>query len=209
MEVKVAKEQMDVILKMDEYLKDILRQDSSKLWENTFTKRQIDKRKGGGMFSLRDHIRAMVYSMLSYGTVWDRISSDTESETGYISSVDEIFCNYEPEKLLKCSPEQLRDKLKEIRCASQYTRKQMEALISVNIPKLMEFKKSYGGIDTYYHELIQSTGTMLPLIKNLSDSASEDKMSQMDVALVCEYLKNVGYDVAKPDRHIRPLTARR
>ena len=27
-------------------------------------------------------------------------------------------------------------------------------------------------------------------------------MAQMGAALICEYLKNVGYDIAKPDRHI-------
>ena len=28
------------------------------------------------------------------------------------------------------------------------------------------------------------------------------KLEQMNVALVCEYLRNVGHDIPKPDRHI-------
>lgn len=62
---KIKKGQADVICRMDEYLRSIL--PSDKLWENTYIKRQIDKRNGKGSFSINDHIRAMVYSMLSGG----------------------------------------------------------------------------------------------------------------------------------------------
>lgn len=90
----------------------------------------------------------MVYSMLSSGTVWDRVAKETDSKTGYITSVDRIFHGYNPKELLTCSPEQLQEQLRENHLASQST------------------------------------------------------LAQMDVALVCEYLRNVGYDYPKPDRHI-------
>ena len=57
-------------------------------------------------------------------------------------------------------------------------------------------------IDSYYDNFIQKDKTLIALVKTLSDVASKDKMVQMGVALVCEYLRNVGYDIPKPDRHI-------
>lgn len=202
MNIEITQNQAEVICKMDEHLRSLLQNDTDKLWENTFIKSQIDKRHMDGVFSLNEHIRAMVYSMLSSGTVWNRISQQADTETAYINPVDKIFCGYKPEELLACSPEQLRDELKKIHCASQYTLNQMNALISVDIPKLITFEKEYGTIDNYYNEIIQSDKTLITLVKILSDTTSKDKMAQMGIALVCEYLRNVGYDIPKPDRHI-------
>lgn len=200
--IEITQGQAEVIYKMDEHLRSMLQDDTDKLWENTFIKSQIDKRSMDGIFSLSDHIRAMVYSMLSSGTVWNRISRKADTKTAYINPVDKIFCNYNPEELLICSPEQLRDELKKIHCASQYTLKQMNALISHNIPKLITIEKEYGTIDNYYREFIQSDESLVTLVKTLSETTSKDKMTQMDIPLVCEYLRNVGYDIPKPDRHI-------
>lgn len=200
--IEITQEQAEVICKMDEHLRSILQNDTGKLWENTYIKSQINKRSMDGTFSLSDHIRAMVYSMLSSGTVWNRISRKADTETAYINPVDKIFYNYNPEELLTCSPEQLRDELKQLHCASQYTLKQMNALISDNIPKLITIEKEYGTIDNYYREFIQSDESLVTLVKTLSETTSKDKMTQMEIPLVCEYLRNVGYDIPKPDRHI-------
>lgn len=56
-----------------------------KLWENTHIKHQIDRRENGDVFSLRDHIRAMVYSMLSSESPWERM------ETALILKQEELF----------------------------------------------------------------------------------------------------------------------
>lgn len=78
----------------------------------------------------------------------------------------------------------------------------MDALIHTNIPKLLRWEKQHGSIDKYYRGFIEKSQPPKSLIQKLSDSASPDKLAQMDVALVSEYLRNVGYDIPKPDRHI-------
>lgn len=122
----------EIIDKMDRYLrKELTEKNSNMLWENTYIKRQIDKRKQGGVFSVQDHICAVVYSMLSAGITWERVNGKIDNETKRIIPIDDIFCQYEPQQILQFSPEQLRDKIKELHFASQYTLKQMQALISV------------------------------------------------------------------------------
>ncbi|MFQ7319337.1 MAG: hypothetical protein ACLRO0_11230, partial [Massilimicrobiota timonensis] len=59
-----------------------------KLWENTHIKHQIDRRENGDVFSLRDHIRAMVYSMLSSESPWERMENSIDIETGRIIPLD-------------------------------------------------------------------------------------------------------------------------
>lgn len=173
-----------------------------KLWENTFIKHQIDKRNSREIFSLSDHIRAMVYSLLSSGIVWDRIENEIDLTTGKILSIDEMFYQYDPNYLLKCEPTKLSDAIKEIGCASQYTRKQMQALIDVNIPRLIHLEQHYGSINNFYQRFIDIDKSLKTLTLVLSNENSVYKMAQMGAALICEYLKNVGYDIAKPDRHI-------
>lgn len=198
------------VQRMDEHLrKDLLWKSGQaqldKLWENTYIKRQIDRRRAGGEFSTSDHIRAMVYSMLSSGIVWDRVSPHIDKATKQLTPIDEVFFQYDPERLLKCDPEGLTEEIKQLHCASQYTRKQMEALIHTNIPKLVQLEKQYGSVDVFYQKYINEDSTLKSLVKALSCENSDCKLVQMGEALVAEYLKNVGYDIAKPDRHIRRI----
>ena len=202
--------QATAVQRMDEHLRNSLLQKDGqtqldKLWENTYIKRQIDRRQAGGEFSTSDHIRAMVYSMLSSGIEWDRVSAYVDKATKQLAPVDEIFCQYDPERLLQCDPAQLRDEVKKLHCASQYTMKQMEALIHINVPKLIQFEQEHGSVDAFYQEYIGGDSTLKSLVKALSAENSDYKLAQMGEALVAEYLKNVGYDLAKPDRHIRRI----
>lgn len=203
MESEITAEKAVLIPKMEQHLRDeLLKEEPQKLWEESFIKHQIEKRNKGNSFSMTDHLRAMVYSMLSSGVSWDKVASDIHPDTKCIPSVDEIFCNYDIEQLLNNTPEQLRDKVKGINCGTQSTLKQMNALLSFNIPKLLEIEKEYGTVDTYYQKFVQIDKTLKTLVITLSSSDSKDKMVQMDVALVCEYLRNIGYGIPKPDRHI-------
>lgn len=207
---KSIKSAAETVLRMDEQLRnDLFIKDGvlqeKKLWENTHIKHQIDRRNNGERFSVNDHIRAMVYSMLSSGTKWERVEKSIDIKTGRIISIDEIFHNYDIDYLLQCDPDILADEIKNLGCAGQSTRKQMKALVSQNITKLISLEQEYGSIDSYYQKFIDKDTTLKTLVKQLSDPQSEDKLAEMAEALVAEYLKNVGYDIAKPDRHIRRI----
>lgn len=174
-------------------------------WENTFIKKQIVKRIEGNFFDIQDHIKAMVYSMLSTRSKWSRLKKYFDIDTGEIIEVDKIFGNYRPEYILSCNPDELVEQLKSIVVASQSTAKQMRELISVNIPKLLEFERNYGSIDNYYRTFIEKDNTLKSLVHNLSDSKSEDKFSEMAVSLVAEYLRNIGYDIANPNSYTKTI----
>ena len=200
--------QMEIQLRTNLLLKDGQIQEK-KLWENTYIKHQIDRRNSKDLFSIRDHIRGMVYAMLSSGIAWERVEDSIDVSTGKIKVIDEAFHQYDPDVLLTCSPEELSDRVKHLHCASQSTKKQMSGLIHTNIKKLKQIEKVYGSIDTYYQEFIDKDCSYKTLIRTLSDSNSKDKMVEMGEALNAEYLRNVGYDMAKPDRHTRRILGSR
>lgn len=203
-----------IIEKMDEQLRSsLLFRDGKiqykKLWENTHIKKQIDRRKNGHIdFTLPEHIRAMVYSMLSSGISWERVEKSIDETTGRITAIDKIFHQYAPEYLLACKGDDLAEQIKEIGCASYSTRKQMNGLIHTNIEKMIRLQDKYGSIDRYYQKFIEMDSSIKLLVRNLSNSSSEDKYVQMGEPLVAEYLRNVGYDLAKPDRHICRILGR-
>lgn len=197
-----------IVNKMDEHLRDILllkngKVQYNKLWENTYVKRQIDRRNNGHIdFSIQEHIKAMVYSMLSSNMSWECIEKNGGGVSETIISIDEIFHQYNPEYLLSCIEDEIVDKIKKIKCGSYNTRKQMKGLIHTNIGKMIKLQKKYGSIDRYYQRFIEIDDSMKLLVRNLSCPYSQDKYIQMGEALIAEYLRNVGYDIAKPDRHI-------
>lgn len=77
------------------------------LWENTYIKHRIDKRNMKEPFNLEDHIRGMVYSMLSSNSAWKRVDKGIDKRTGRILSIDKIFRDYDVNFILKSSPEEI------------------------------------------------------------------------------------------------------
>lgn len=190
----------EIIDRMDKMLQQRLTE--KQRFENTHIAKQIERREQGEIFTLADHIRGMVYAMLSSGIPWKKVEGGIEEKTGRIPALDEILCNYEPDMLLSADPSDLRNEIKAHGWASQSTLKQMTGLIQTNIQKLIGFQEESGSIDAYYQRFIEKDSTYQSLITNLASLGSKDKFAEMGEALTAEYLRNVGYDMSKPDRHI-------
>lgn len=200
----------NAVLLMDKQLREeLLLKDGTaqvkKLWKNTYIKKQIDKRIQGGTFTVSDHICAMVYSMLTSGASWSRVEPSIDIETGRIQLIDEIFSRYDVDTLMNTDPMELVAKVKQHTLGTQYIKNQMIALVDTNISKMLSLEKEYGSIDNFYRKFIDTDSTLKTLVKVLSAEGKPHKYAQMGEALTAEYLKNVGYDIAKPDRHIRRI----
>ena len=154
-----------------------------------------EKRKNKTDFSLAEHVRTMVYAMLSNNRPWERIAENSEK-------IDAIFQNFNINYLLTASPEELEQKLREIKCGNRQIKRQMLGL-SDNIKTLQQIATDYGTIDNYYN----STAIDV-LIKSLSTPGQKYKLKGMGTPLVCEYLKGVGIDIIKPDQHVCRIIGR-
>jgi len=182
-----------VISGVEEALSD-LREDLR--WDGFYIKHQIEKRDQGESFTLQDHIRGMVYSLLSSQTPWIRIETNK-------TAIDDIFCGYIPDQLAAKDPILINDQLKEIKCGSLNRKKQMQALAG-NIEKMAMMDQQAGGIDAFYSRLLTNSANTHPFEKLIRCLAFDKqyKLNQMGIPLIAEYLRNVGYDIPKPDRHI-------
>lgn len=172
-------------------------------WKNTYIKHQIVNREKGKHFTTEQHIKAMVYSMLSNGGRWSKFMKYFNIDTGEITAVDDIFRGYNPDYILSCNPDDLANNIMGFTLGNKSVGAQMNALVFDNIPKLLKFEKEYGSIDNYYNTFVEKDTSLKSLVSNLADGKSEDKMTQMAVSLVAEYLRNVGYDIANPNTYMK------
>lgn len=200
----------NAVLLMDKQLREELfirdgKIQTKKLWENTYIKKQLDKRRDGGDFTVSDHIRGMVYSMLTSGAAWNRLEPHIDTATGQIPVIDDIFYQYDVNALLNAAPAVLVGRVKEHRLGTQYLTNQISALIGVNIGKLLAIEKEYGSVDHFYQSLADKNDNLKTLLRELATAGKPYKLAQLGEALTAEYLKNVGYDIGKPDRHIRRI----
>ena len=175
---------------------------TKKLWENTYIKKQLDKRRDGGAFTVSDHIRGMVYSMLTSGAAWNRLEPHIDTATGQIPVIDDIFYQYDVTALQSADLTKLCEKVKAQKLGTQYLKNQTEALVKENIGKLLSIKEKYGSVDNFYQSLADKNDNLKTLVRELATAGKPYKFAQLGEALTAEYLKNVGYDIGKPDRHI-------
>ena len=154
----------------------------------------IKERKNGKVFVKRDHIRAMIYALLTNQTVWNRIQP-------FLPSIDKIFHDYDADYIKEQNPDDLAEELFYLKCGNRNTRKQMRALKS-NIEVFERLEREYGSIDKF---IIAHTPEKL--VVAFSAANSDYKLGMMGEALVWEYLRNVGIDGVKPDTHIRRFLA--
>lgn len=147
------------------------------------------KRLNGYQFSLNDHIKGMIHSMLSNNRPWEPIAHN-------MSKLDEIFLNYDAVKLEKTGPQTLVDQITAINCGNRSIKPQMKYL-KHNINQFRKIQKNYNSIDNFLVEK-----QLEDVVKLLSDPKSPYKIKQMGPPLTMEYLKNVGIIGIKPDVHL-------
>lgn len=152
----------------------------------------LRKRQDGYKFSFNDHIRALVYSLLSNQRKWNQIEE-------HLIEIDEIFYNYDKEKILETSYEYFEIKLRAISCGNRNIHNQMLSLHE-NIRTFEKIEKEYGSLDSFV-----LSDTINNIAIKLSTSNSGYKLKQIGFALALEYLRNVGLDVGKQDLHIRRI----
>ena len=150
----------------------------------------VRKRAEGATFSMSDHIRAMVFALLSNRTPWKRIKAKVEQ-------IDELFDGYDAEVIKNTNPENYIQGIRKLKCGNQNIKNQMTDL-SYNIRILEYLTNKYGSVDAF---LTSDTPTVI--VKKLSSNQyPKTKLKQMGPALVWEYIRNVGIDGAKPDVHL-------
>lgn len=150
----------------------------------------IERRKNGERFSMEEHVKGMIYALLSNERQWKGVQDK-------LGEIDAIFYDYNPDKIKNEKPDAFENAIRELRAGNRQIKRQMQAL-KPNIETLEKIEAEYGSVDEYYNSTDK-----YDVVKALA--RGKYKLRCMEAPLVSEYLKNVGVDIVKPDRHVNRL----
>jgi endonuclease III len=150
----------------------------------------IEARNGGKQFTLSEHIRALIYSLLSNQTPWSRIEP-------HLREIDQIFRDYDPDFIKSKPGSYFENALFQMKCGNRKTSAQMNSLHE-NMVTFERLITKFGSLDDFV-----VSAPAYEIVNLLSRNGSGYKLHQVGDALAWEYLRNVGIDGAKPDLHMR------
>lgn len=172
------------LLKIQIYLKE----NCGKYDENppeAFAKRMMDH-----SFTFDEHVKGMIYAMLSNRRPWKQIES-------HIRKIDKLFFDYDPKHIKEMNAEYFIKGIENLSCGNIDIEHQMKSL-KHNIETMETLEYEYGTLDAYVFSKSPDK-----IVAELSDRDSDYKLERMGKALTYEYLRNVGVDACKPDTHLR------
>ncbi len=148
----------------------------------------VSQREKGRKFSFEDHLRALIYALLTNQRKW----SDVEPK---LDKIDELFFHYDADRILTYNGEYFENGIRQLRCGNISIKLQM-ANLNANILTLKKIEKDYGSLDAYV-----TSNKLDVIVRELS--SGRYKLKGIGPALAWEYLRNVGIDGAKPDTHLK------
>ena len=158
----------------------------------------VEKRAAGCTWTDDEVFEAVLLAVLSSNTVWTKIE-------GIRSKLSKLFFNFSLEAYASLSDTEIGDKFvpwfKERRAGSVSLRSGLVNLIGA-AQILLQYSKRYGAADSYFTTLMCRCDDDPKQVALQLGRQGEYKLPSLGVALAAEALKNLGFDMAKPDRHI-------
>jgi hypothetical protein len=158
-----------------------------------------NKRRQGVHFNDNDVFEAILKSMLSNSTDWRRVERVS-------AQLPELFCDFSLSDYAKRDSRYVSDflipRLSGMGVGSNTLRNDLTRLL-ITAKVLTDYSQTYGAADRYFDAAIgAASGDLIEATALLGTEGSKFKLKGMGIPLAAEAMKNLGYEVAKPDRHI-------
>lgn len=179
----MANDYREMLSSLDLYLKKNLKN------VDTTILQAVEARKNGKTFSFSEHVKGLVFSLLSSQRDWSEIHANR-------SYIEKLFFNFDKGKIKECDYMYFVQELKSRKLANRAINQQMKTL-KQNIEVLELIEKEYSSLDNFITKLRPNATATLFACKE-----SPYALKQIGFALALEYMRNVGIDTTKPDVHI-------
>ena len=163
----------------------------------------VEARTAGREWSDEDTFRGLLLAVLSNNTDWSKIERIQ-------TDLSDLFSGFDLKSYAELPPWEIADRFLpwflERKAGSVTLERDLVNLIGT-ARLLTEHSRIHGTAESYFTSLIrQLDGDPKQAALRLG-SRSEYKLPAFGVSLAAEALKNLGYDVAKPDRHVTRAVA--
>lgn len=159
----------------------------------------MKKRQEGYVFTKRDHMEALLLSILSANRPWIGIVE-------HLDDLKEIFHDYDPDFLRTASSDNLVRQITAVDCGNRRIVQQMQE-IPYNIQILDRIEETCGSVDNPM-QIASNPENTIDVLWVYSNPKSALKFKGVAVALAAQYMKNLGVDLVKPDVHLRRILER-
>ena len=160
--------------------------------------RAVKDRSEGRTWSDEEVFEGILLAVLSSNTIWskvERVQADLSA----------LFCGFSLESYASLSGTEIDNRFvpwfEDRRAGSMTLSLNLKLLIDA-ARKLLRYSKLNGGADQYFTSLLEHCDGDPKLAALLLGDNGEYKLPSLGVALAAEALKNLGFDVAKPERHL-------
>jgi hypothetical protein len=158
----------------------------------------VERRLKGERWSDNEIFEGIVLGLLSNSVDWAKI----QAVRPYLSGVFLGFSPAEYRKLDDASVGRLIAWFSNHGATLPYNGKFLNAL-GQTAAQLCAYSQEHGSMEQFLDDLFRANGADAKRLAVALGGAGRDyKLSGLGVPLVAESLKNIGYDLAKPDRHI-------
>lgn len=176
----------NIVYRIQDYLK------NNHIADLTDKKSKMTLRAEGKLFTMQEHMEGMILALISGQNKWYRVERQ-------LGSIKKLFFDYQPDKILQHDGDYYFRGLQRLGANGRFAERQMDE-VPHNVKVLQTIEADYGTVDAFL-----TKRPVYEVVKMLSTPGSKYKLNQMSIALVCEYLRNVGVDTAKPDEHMRRM----
>jgi|GEM_PF-1237061 len=159
----------------------------------------VEAREKGYRFSGNQIFEAVVKAVLSNSTDWSKVERILPELTHLFkdfnlayysalseSDIDQVFVPW----------------FKARRAGALTMRRDLTYLIET-ATRLRDHSVRFASLEGYFSSLLRAADDdCIELVRRIGSVQSQHKLPAMGIPIAAEMLKNIGYDVAKPDRHI-------
>ena len=159
----------------------------------------VKEREAGRTWSDNEVFEALLKAVLSGNTDWSKIKR-------ILPELQELFCGFSLEAYAALSPDEIGRRFvpwfTERKAGSRQLKERLTNLIDA-AGKLARHSSVHGTAEDYFTSLLhRSKGDPKRAALELGRPGSEYKLPSLGVPLAAQVLKHLGFDVAKPDRHV-------
>ena len=160
--------------------------------------RAVQERSAGRVWSDDQVFKAILLAVLSSNTVWSKVE-------GVLANLSELFDNFSLETYAGHSDTEIDNRFVPWfmgRKAGAMTLRAGLVNLAGAARILLRHSRRHGSADDYFTSLVHQCNDDPKQAALRLGGQGEHKLPSLGVALAAEALKNLGFDVAKPDRHM-------
>ncbi len=158
----------------------------------------VERRLNGGHWSDSEVFEGIILGVLSNSIDWAKIEAVRPR-------LNEVFLDFSPVEYARLNDGDIRRLVawfSEHGASLPYNGKSLNTLTRT-AAQLHRYSRGHGSLERFMTNLYQANGADAKrLAVALGSEKSDNKLPGVGIPLAAEALKNIGYDVAKPDRHI-------